>query len=215
MNSRLKKIVLLAMLGAIGYVVMYVIHIPMLGFLTYDPKDVIVTIGGFIMGPLAAVIISFVVATAEMITVSSTGPIGWLMNFLAGCSFACTAAFIYKKKHTLSGAITGLLGGCLCMTGVMLLLNYLLTPIYMHVPRSEVVGMLIPMLLPFNLMKSIINSALVMLLYKPVVSALRKSGLVNESSLTVKGKYKIGVLLVSLAVIGTVVLIVLALNGVI
>jgi hypothetical protein len=44
---------------------------------------------------------------------------------------------------------------------------------------------------------------------------LRKSGLVNESNLAVKGKYNIGVLLISLAVIGTVVLIVLALNGII
>lgn len=44
------------------------------------------------------------------------------------------AAFIYKRKHTLKGAITGLIVGCLSATAVMLLWNFLITPIYMGVP---------------------------------------------------------------------------------
>ena len=66
------------------------------------------------------------------------------------------------------------------MTGVMLLWNYLITPLYMNVPRDVVVAMLPTAFLPFNLVKALMNGALTMLLYKPVVTALRKARLVPE-----------------------------------
>lgn len=214
MSNRTKKITLVAMLCAIAYVSVAVCRIPFFDFLEYEPKAIIITIGGFIMGPLTAFLVSLIVSTVELVTISSTGFIGWIMNLLASCAFACTAAIIYKKKHTLTGAIIGLTAGTLCMTAIMLLWNYLITPIYMGYPREAVAAMLIPIFLPFNLIKGTINAGITMLLYKPIVTALRKSGLIAGST-TIVGKRNIGTILISLAVIATGVLIALSLNHVI
>lgn len=121
-------------------------------FLKYDPSDVIVTLGGFIWGPMTSCIVSSViVATLEMITVSDTGILGCIMNIVQTLSFACTASVIYKK-HTLSGAVIGLASGWLITVIVMLLWNYLVTPLYMGYPEA-VVELLLPAFLPFNLLK--------------------------------------------------------------
>ena len=125
---------------------------PSVMFLDFDFKDVVICIGGFTFGPLAAAVISILVAFIEMITISTTGPIGFIMNALATCAFCCTASFIYKKMHTKKGAVLGLACGVVALTAVMLLWNYLITPIYMGMDREEiVVPMLIPVFLPFNL----------------------------------------------------------------
>ena len=75
--------------------------------------------------------------------------------------------------------------GCIGMAAlvvIMLLWNWLITPIYMGLPRAEVVAMLPTLFLPFNLAKGGMNMAATLLLYKPVVTALRKSGLVSASA---------------------------------
>ena len=56
-----------------------------------------------------------------MVTISSTGIIGCVMNILSTWGFACVAAIIYKRKHTLKGAVIGLVTGCLATTALMLL----------------------------------------------------------------------------------------------
>ena len=110
-----RTIVCTGMLCAISYVVMFLsktIFAPLTvaGFLTFDMKDVIIAIGGFLYGPLNALCISLVTSVIEMFTVSETGPIGLLMNVLSTIAFACPAAFIYKRRQKLSGAVAGLLG---------------------------------------------------------------------------------------------------------
>ena len=176
-KTNVKKLVIIAILAAIAYLIVAVVRIPAILWLNYEPKDVIITIGGFLLGPVAALIISAIVSLVEMVTVSGTGPIGALMNVLSTCSFACTAAIIYKKKHSLGGAILGLLCGSATMIVVMLLWNWLITPMYMGATREAVAGMLIPVFLPFNALKAGLNSALILCLYKPLTAALRRTHL--------------------------------------
>ncbi len=166
--SNTQKLTRLALFSAFSYVVMLVGRVPVYQFLSYDPKDVIITIAGFAFGPLAAAAITFTVSLIEMLLVSSTGIIGFIMNVLSSCGFACVAAVIYKKKHNIAGAVVGLAVGSLVMSALMILWNYIITPFYLGVPREDVVAMLLPVFLPFNLLKSAINAGFVMLLYKPV-----------------------------------------------
>ena len=180
-NSKTKKLVILAMMSALAYLVMVFIRIPVVAFLKYEPKDIIITIAGFIFGPLEAFLCSLVVSLIEMFTVSDTGWIGAVMNLVSTCSFACTAALIYKKRHTLKGAIIGLVAGVGVMVVVMLLWNFILTPIYMGYPREAVAAMLPTVFLPFNLLKGGLNAAITMLVYKPVVISLRKADLIPAS----------------------------------
>ena len=215
-NADLRKISILAMLSALAYVVMAVTRPlpPVVLFLKYDPKDVIITIGGFLFGPLAAFVVTAVVAFVEMVTVSDTGFIGLAMNIIAGCAFACTASFLYRRRRTLPGAMIGLVAACLFTTAVMLLWNYLITPLYMHVPREKVAELLIPAFLPFNLLKGGLNAALTMLLYKPVKAALQASRLLPPpENPEPKRRVNLGVIVVSLFVLATCVLLVLVLQG--
>ena len=211
-----KTIATVAMLCAIAFVAKLISKVfpDVAGFLSFDLKDVIIVIGGFIMGPLAALVISVIVSLIEMLTLSSTGIIGLVMNVLSSCAFACVAAVIYHRDRSMKGAVIGLIAGVLCMTALMLLWNWLITPLYMHVDRAVVVGMLIPTFLPFNLVKGGINATLAMLLYKPVVTALRKANLVEESH-GGRRTTKWGVVGVSVVLLVSFVLLALVLGGVI
>ena len=211
-----KVMVSMAMLTGIAYIVMLASKLmPSVMFLDFDFKDVIICIGGFTFGPMAAAIISILVAFIEMITISTTGPIGFIMNALATCAFCCTASFIYKKMHTKKGAVLGLACGVVALTAVMLLWNYLITPIYQGLPREAVAAMLVPVFLPFNLVKGGMNMATTLLLYKPVVTALRRANLIPASEHSQPRRSSAGYLLFSLALMATFVLLALVLMDVI
>ena len=212
-NNSIKKLVLMAMLSAVSYIIVALVRIPVVSFLKYEPKDVIITIGGFLYGPLSAAAISLVVSLLEMVTVSDTGIIGCIMNFLSTCSFACVAALIYKKRRTQAGAIMGLLAATLSMTTVMILWNWLITPLYLEVTRQVVEGMLLTVFLPFNLLKAGLNSALTLLIYKPVSRALRRAKLLPPSPETGK-TFRWGVLLLAVAAAATCIVMILVLQGI-
>ena len=221
-NPRTKKLVTLAMLSAIAYILASLIRIPIVpavGFLGYEPKDVVLVIAGFLYGPLAPFIMAAVISLVEGFTTSALGPIGIPMNFISSCAFACTASFIYKKRHTIAGAAAGLAAGTILTAAVMLLWNYALTPILMGYPREAVVKMLLPGFLPFNLIKGGLNAAITMLIYKPIRKALDKSRLlpipVGGSGAKPVKRINIGSVIVSLLVVFTCVLVVLSLQGII
>ena len=188
-QQKTKKLTVLSMLCAMAYVTTFVFHflgisfIPVLSFLSYDPKDIIIVIGGFLYGPLASVAVSVVVSFLEFLTISKTGLIGLAMNILSSCAFALPAALIYKRKHSLKGAILGLCAGVGAMVAVMLAWNYILTPLYMTgVTREQIAQLLIPAFLPFNLIKGCLNATATALLYRPLVQALRSAGLFPKST---------------------------------
>ena len=208
-----KQMVMLALLAAIAYMMVSLVRIPVVLFLKYEPKDVIITIGGFLFGPMASFTVSLLVSLLEMVTISETGPIGALMNLLSTCTFACTAAIIYKKKHTLGGAILALIGGTILMTIAMILWNWLITPIYMGYPRETVAEMLIPFFLPFNLLKAGLNSAFVLFLYKPLVTALRKTGLVASREQMGGSGNKFGATLLGVMLLAVCILLLLIFQG--
>ena len=150
-----------------------------------------------------------------MFTISETGIIGCIMNLLSTCSFAFTAAYVYKRRHTMAGAIAGLAVGTITMVATMLLWNYLITPLYMTgTSRSDIAGMLMPVFLPFNLLKAGLNSAFILFLYKPLVVSLRKAGLLPATGSGAKSA-RFGVTIFAALLLITCVLFVLVLRGII
>ncbi len=215
----IKMIATLGMLSAMAFVITFICRIPIIPavpFLDLEFKSAIILIGGFIYGPLPAFCVTVVVCFLEMLTFSSTGIIGCIMNILATSAFVCPAAFIYKKKKSLIGAIIGLGIGTVLMTGVMLLWNYLVTPIYMRVDRELITSLLIPAFLPFNLIKGALNSSVTLVLYKFVVTALRKAKLLPAEAKenNKKSTAFISSVIISALLIITCVLVILAFNGV-
>ena len=218
-HNKTKKLTLMAMFAALAYVLMVVGRIPIspMPFLKFDPKDMILTIGGFVLGPVPGLLVTLVVCLIEMVTVSDTGIIGFFMNLLASACFVCPAAFFYKRKHSIRGGIVGLVIGVVLMTVAMLLWNYFLTPLYMGWPREEISSMLVPIFLPFNLIKGSINAALTILIYKPVSKALKRSGLVASGpapAAPVKKRF-IGVYIAAAVVLASCVFAVLVMKGII
>ncbi len=218
-SYRTKKLVLLALITAMAYVVVFVFRMPIIpsvSFLSLELKSAIILIGSFIFGPMSGFIMALVTSLLEMITISSTGVVGCIMNILATSCFVCPAAFVYKKRKTTLSAATGLVIGTILMTIVMVLWNYIITPIYMGIPREAIVELLLPAFIPFNLLKGAINSAVVMLIYKFVLSVLQKMNLIpTEQDSEKKGISSIiGVIILSLLILLTCVLIILAFNGV-
>ena len=183
--SKTKKITCIAMLCALSFVVVIfakLVPISVVSFLKYDPKDIVIVISGFIFGPMSVFVISLAVSVLELFTISETGIIGLFMNIISSCSFACVASAIYKSNKSQKSAIIGLITGSIAATASMLVWNYLITPLYMDVPRAEVIKMLLPVFLPFNIIKTFLNSAVTLLIYKPFVNILRKAGIIENHS---------------------------------
>ena len=154
---------------------------PAAAFLTFDFKDIILAVSALILGPAVTLCVTAAAAVLEMITISSTGWIGLVMNIISSMAFVLPCALMYKRKKTWANAVVGLMLGVLTMTAMMLLWNAFLTPLYMGMPRKAVLDMLIPVFLPFNLLKGGINAGLTLLLYKPLVKALRAAKLLPRS----------------------------------
>ena len=217
-SERIKTLCVMAMLTAIAIAADIFLRIPNIGgFLTYEPKDVILTIGAFIFGPVAGLIMSLVVCFIEMITAGTTGPIGLIMNFLASGVFVGLSSVIYHRKKNMTRAIIGLVAGSLSMIAIMLLWNYIITPIYMGVSREVVLGLFLPILIPFNSIKAGLDSALILFLYKGIVTALRKSRLIPERE-SLDGKNKrnntIILVIVSAFIVATLILVLLIFAGI-
>lgn len=212
--SKTKKLSTTAMLCTLAYIAAVFGRIPIVLFLKYDPKDVIIVIGGFLFGPLTSLVITIIVSVVQMFTTSATGILGCIMNIISSCSFACTASLVYRKKHRLSGAMLGLFCGLSCQVIIMMLWNYLIAPIYMGYPREAVADLLLPAFLPFNLIKGGLNAALTMLLYKPVVTALRRSDLVEFGHASEKMQINKGVLFTALLVIILCIFLILSLRDI-
>ncbi len=180
-NQNLKYLTGVAIFAALAFGVTLVFRIPV-GFLTFDAKDAIITIAAFVWGPLAAVPMALIAATLELVTISSTGWYGFVMNVASTLSFSVTASLIYKLKRTRNGSIIAIYSAIAAVCAVMMLMNILVTPFYMGVPRGAVLDLLPTLLLPFNFAKAMLNGAIVVLLYKPAVTALRLVGFAKGSA---------------------------------
>jgi len=209
-----QTLVTCAMLCAVAYAFVFVSHhvmppmLPAVPFLKYDPKDIVLAFGALLFGPIPAFIMSAVVSLVEMVTFSTTGAIGLLMNVLSTCAFVLPASILYRRNKTAKRAVLGLLCGAVLMTGAMLLWNYLITPLYTGMPCEAIAKMLIPAFLPFNLLKSLINAGGTLILYKPLVRALRgaklmppESGEKSRSATLAVTVFAVAVILASVAVI--------------
>ncbi len=172
MNPRTRKLAVMAMLVAVSIVLVYFIHFPIFPaapFLEYDPADIPILIGTFAYGPAAGIMLTFVASVIQGLTVSAkSGLYGILMHIIATSVLVVVAGSIYRVRHTRVGAVIALLCGTAAMGGVMVVANHFITPLFMAVPVEVVDAMLLPVILPFNLIKAGANSVITFAVYKVV-----------------------------------------------
>ena len=191
MKNNTRKLAVMAMLVAVSIILVYLIHFPIFpaaAFLEYDPADIPILVGTFAFGPTAGLVLTIVASGVQALTVSATsGVYGFLMHVISTSVLSVTAGVIYKFKHTRGGAAVALVSGTLAMGVVMMIANHFITPAFMGAPTEMVDAMLLPVILPFNLIKAGVNSIVTFLGYKVVSVHIIKN---EKLSITIKAKVK-------------------------
>ena len=204
-----RRITLTAVFAALAFSAIFLFRFNVGTFLTFDLKDSIITLSGLLLGAPTAFSVSLLVAMLEFAVDNDTGWYGLVMNFASSAVFSVVCATVYRYRKKLSGAILGLILAVLSMVLTMLMLNLLVTPLYTGFPRAQVVGMIPTLLLPFNVIKGLVNAALVLVLYKPIRRALHAARLLPHSYTTEEdvGKGKRAWVSLAVSIAGILVLI--------
>lgn len=179
-SYKIKRLTIIALFCAMAFIVSLVLPIKVM-FLTLDFKDTISAICGMFFGPIAGLFCAIVVPFIEFLY-SDTGVYGLIMNLLSSIAFVGVSTLVYKYKKTIWGAVIGLATAVCTTVAVMLVANLFITPYYMGVTQETVIGLIPKLIFPFNLVKSILNASMVMLIYKPVSKILKRMGLSKSIS---------------------------------
>ncbi len=201
-NNKLRRLTIIALFTALAYATMYIINFKVM-FLSFDAKDTMIAILGLIYGPIPAGAVVVITSLIEFVSMGSTGVYGLIMDIISGLAFCLPLAFVYQRKRTSNFAIIGLISSVLSVAVVMILANLLVTPYYMGVSIGDVVGLIPTLLLPFNLAKAVFNFALVLIIYKPLSTVLKRAKLIPGNAAFTYNKKSlilliVGVLLVAL-----------------
>lgn len=142
---------------------------PSAAYLEYDAADIPIMIGTFIYGPIYGLLLTVIVSIFQGLTVSAkSGIYGIIMHIIATGIFAIIGGIIYKYKKSLKGAILALILGAIASVLIMIPANLIITPIFTGAPRNAIKNLILPIILPFNLIKFGVNSLLCFLLYKRI-----------------------------------------------
>lgn len=188
-GTKIRTIVQVGMLAAIAVVLMlFEIPLPFApSFYEIDFSEVPVMIGTFAMGPLAGAAIELVkILLNFFINGTTTAGVGEVANFLIGCALVVPAGIIYRRKRTRKGAIIGMAAGTVFMTLLGCVLNaYVLLPTYaaaFQLPIDSLVAMGTAVngsitdlftfvafaVAPFNILKGVLVSLIVFIIYKKI-----------------------------------------------
>ena len=175
---KIQKLTVMSILIAVSIVLVALVHFPLIpavAFMEYDPADIPILMATLMFGPGAGLGVTVVACIIQGITVSAgSGVYGILMHIVATGSFVLTVGLLSKILGTAAkGRGITLAVGCLCMAAVMVPANLLITPLFMGVPVEAVKGMLLPAIIPFNLLKAGMNGLLTFVLYHPVASFVK------------------------------------------
>lgn len=172
-NTRLNKLIKIALLGAIAAILMFIEIpiIPAFDWLKLDFSELPVLMGAFAFGPVVGVVIEAIKIVVKVIytAIGTGGYVGLIANFIIGISFVCPAAFIYHRKKSKKSAIIGMVVGTLFMEVFAILANiFILLPIYMPMDSAATLNYVLYGILPLNSIKAISVSILTYIIYKKV-----------------------------------------------
>lgn len=177
-----RQLVTMSLLCAISVLLSF-IELPLLPaapFLKFDASIMPAMVCGFAYGPAAGLACGVLGAIIHGIIMADYW--GALMNVLVIIGYVLPAALIYRKMHTMKGAVAGLVAGTVCSIIMAIVGNLLVTPIYLNTPVEAVIGMIVPILIPFNIIKAVINSVLTLIVYKSI------SNLITPKKKQVRGR---------------------------
>ena len=176
----------IALLSALSVVIM-LLEFPLVfvapDFYKLDLSEAVIHMGGFALGPMAAVIMELVNNVLNiLINGTTTGFVGELANFITGCCLTVPAALIYKYKKSIKGALLGMLTGVVSLAIAGGLINYfVMLPLYSAIIPIDVIieagaaitgfinnkfTFVLFAVVPFNIIKGVLCSLISLVLYK-------------------------------------------------
>jgi len=194
-RANIHTLVKIAVLSAVSVVIMmFKFPLPFApSFYKLDLSEIPALVGGFAMGPMAAVAVEGLKDLLNLlIDGTTTAGVGEFANFCMGCSMLLPAAILYKRNKSKKTAIVGLAAGTLIRVVVAAVLNaFVLLPAYsyfMKMDLSVFVGMgtkinasitdlktlVMFAVVPFNLLKGVLVSIVTVLIYKYISPLLKK-----------------------------------------
>ncbi|MCM3031324.1 ECF transporter S component [Niallia sp. MER 6] len=175
-KMNVRKFVLIGMMSSMAFVLMFIkFPLPTFPpFLTLDFSDLPALVTALILGPVAGILVELIKNLLDYIVHNSEIgiPVGNLANFIAGVAFILPAYFIYNKLKSKLGMVLGLISSALVMSIALSFFNYfVLLPVYIKfigwdsMTSAEMRAYVISLILPFNLIKGAIVSALFLLVF--------------------------------------------------
>lgn len=169
----LKLMTKISLFSVIVYLSVLFIKFPIY-FLTLDIKCALIVLFGLVFGLYPAILVTIISTLLETITISSTGIIGMVMNFTAIFSYVIPIIIISKNFINNKKLFLGIFLGTTLMSISMILLNIILTPIYLGVPLNDVFKLLLTLIIPFNIFKGILNGLLIIFTKNSFFKILKK-----------------------------------------
>lgn len=172
------KLALMAMYCAISVLAVALIRIPLVPaapFLVYDMADIPILMATLTLGGPAGGLVLLAVCLIQAFLMGGDGLVGFVMHFISTGAMVVIFSLIHSKWKRAWGLITAATISTIVMTLVMIPMNLWLTVVFMGTPRSVVVNMLIPAIIPFNLIKAGLNSFLTVAVFKiasPIVGKI-------------------------------------------
>ena len=177
-----KQLVTMALMCAIAILLSFVEFpiIPAASFLKLDVALVPSTVVGFAYGPGPGVLVGIICAVAHA-TITGNW-VGALMNSIMAIAFILPATAIYARSRTFKSAMIGLVVSIVVLVVAAVVANLVIDPIFYGYPFNAVVGLIVPAIIPFNVIKGLVVSLLTAIVYKSI------SNLITPEKLQVKGR---------------------------
>lgn len=194
-NSKIKKMTLIAIMGGLSAILMITLHAPipfMPPFMDFDLAAIPELIGGFALGPIAAIGIILVKILLKFVVMGTSSMFtGEIQNFLLSCAFVLPAVLIYQRNKTKKSALIGMVAGTITCAITAIFTNlYIIIPFYANLGGMTVQSIIDmcnavnPMMestltlalfgiIPFNLIKGSASSFITYLLYKRLSNPIK------------------------------------------
>ncbi len=177
-----KQLVTMALMGAIAILLSFIEFpiMPAASFLKLDIALVPAAVVGFAYGAGPGILVGIVYAVAHAAIDGNW--VGALMNSIVAIAFILPSAAIYKRNRTFKGAVIGMCVSAVLLVVAAIIANLVIDPMFYGIPYDAVVELIVPAILPFNIIKAIVISILTGVVYKSI------SNLITPVKDQVKGR---------------------------
>lgn len=177
-KSNIIRMAQLGMLAAVAIILAAFFQFPIVPtatFLKYDMADVPVLLGTLLFGTFPGLAILLIASFVQSFLFGGSGWVGLLMHFVASGALVILVGQFYKRHHKFKDAIIGMILGALAMTAIMIPMNYIFTVHFFGTPKNVVDAIMLPGIIPFNLIKAGLNSIIAGVVFKALTPFINKN----------------------------------------